>query len=204
MENVSLGRRFISTIIDKILIAIFFVIASYVFCTGAPGAEFAYFISQLGITYKNIESEKTIHERNVEVNEWLKENGISYRVSDDQDFGFYKTKKDVYDKYVWLFFSVNLIYYLLCELIFKASLGKKALKCRIRKVDGNQIDYRDAFIRTGILAILLLLAIVIQMTMNINSYVTSILFFAILDFTVFTKQCSLVDKYSYTLVAKFS
>lgn len=202
MEIVSLGQRLISTIIDKIMIAIFFVIIAFMFCAGAPGAELGHFVSQLGIEYKKIESEKTIHERNIEVNEWLNENGFSYRMSDDQEYEHYKTMKNVYDKHVWIFVVVNLIYYLFCELIFKASLGKKALKCRIRKVNGNDIDIRDVFTRTGIIGALLLLAVALQMTMNLNGFITSILFFAILDFTVFTKQHSLVDKYSDTIVAK--
>lgn len=204
MEIVSLGQRLISTIIDKILIAILFVIVTFLFCAGAPGAELGQFMSQLGIEYRKIESEKTIHERNVEVNEWLKENGYSQMLSDDQEYEHYKTMKDVYDKYVWLLVAVNLIYYLLCDLFFKASLGKRVLKCRIRKADGNDIEMRDVFTRTGIMGTLLLLAVALQMTMNINGYITTIIFFAILDFTVFTKQRSLVDKYSDTIVTKVS
>ena len=151
---------------------------------------------------KKIESEKTIYEHNVEVNNWLKENGYSEMISTDQDYEHYKTMKDVYDKYVWMFVIVNVLYYLLCELSFKASFGKRLLKCRIKKSDGSEINKRDIFTRSGILASLLLLAIALHMTMNINGYITTILFFAILDFTVFTKQMSLVDKYSDTLVVK--
>ena len=103
-----------------------------------------------------------------------------------------------------IFFVVNILYYLLCELIFKASLGKRVLKCRIRKNDGEDINIRDAFTRAAILGSLLLLAIALHMTININGYITTILFFAILDFTVFTKHRSLVDKYSDTIVAKVS
>lgn len=204
MKIVSWGQRLISTIIDKILITILFVIIAFLFCAGVPGAELGHFVSQLGIEYKEIESEKTIHERNAEVNEWLKENGYSQMMSDDQEYEHYKTMKDVYDKYVWILVVVNLIYYLLCELIFKASIGKRILKCKVRKTDGNEIDKKDVFTRTGILGALLLLAVALQMTMNINGYITTIIFFAILDYTVFTKQCSLVDKYSDTIVEKVS
>lgn len=202
MEIVSLGQRLISTIIDKVLIAIFFVIVAFMFCSGMPGAELGHFVSQLGVEYKKIESEKTIYEHNVEVNNWLKENGYSEMISTDQDYEHYKTMKDVYDKYVWMFVIVNVLYYLLCELSFKASFGKRLLKCKVKKSDGSEISNRDVFTRSGILVSLLLLAVALHMTMNINGYVTTILFFAILDFTVFTKQMSLVDKYSDTLVVK--
>lgn len=204
MEIVSLWQRLISTIIDKILIAILFVIIAFMLCADSPGAEMGHFISQLGIEYKKIESEKTIHERNVEVNEWLQDNGYSPMMSKEQDYEHYKTMKDVYDKHIWIFFVVNILYYLLCEQIFKASLGKRVLKCRIRKNDGEDINIRDAFTRAAILGSLLLLAIALHMTININGYITTILFFAILDFTVFTKHRSLVDKYSDTIVAKVS
>ena len=140
MEIVSLWQRLISTIIDKILIAILFVIIAFMLCADSPGAEMGHFISQLGIEYKKIESEKTIHERNVEVNEWLQDNGYSPMMSKEQDYEHYKTMKDVYDKHIWIFFVVNILYYLLCELIFKASLGKRVLKCRIRKND-ERIHY---------------------------------------------------------------
>ena len=59
MEIVSLWQRLISTIIDKILIAILFVIIAFMLCADSPGAEMGHFISQLGIEYKKIESEKT-------------------------------------------------------------------------------------------------------------------------------------------------
>lgn len=202
MVIISLGQRLISTIIDKVLISIIFVIVAFIFCLGMPGAELGHFVSQLGIEYKKIEFEKTIYEHNVEVNNWLKENGYSEMMSTDQDYEHYKTMRDVYDKYVWIFVVVNILYYLLCEFIFKASLGKRLMKCRIKKGDGRDIDKRDVFTRFGILASLLLLAVALHMTMNINGYITTILFFAILDFTVFTKQMSLVDKYSDTLVVK--
>lgn len=202
MVIISLGQRLISTIIDKVLISIIFVIVAFIFCSGMPGAELGHFVSQLGIEYKKIEFEKTIYEHNVEVNNWLKENGYSEMMSTDQDYEHYKTMRDVYDKYVWMFVVVNILYYLLCEFIFKASLGKRLMKCRIKKGDGRDIDKRDVFTRFGILASLLLLAVALHMTMNINGYITTILFFAILDFTVFTKQMSLVDKYSDTLVVK--
>ena len=202
MEVVSLGLRFISTIIDKVLISIIFVIVSFMFCSGMPGAELGHFVSQLGIEYKKIESGKTIYERNVEINNWLKENGYSEMISTDQDYEHYKTMRDIYDKYVWMFVLVNILYYLFCEYIFKASLGKILIKCKIKKCDGRDIDKRDIFTRSGILASLLLLAVALHMTMNINGYITTFLFFAILDFTVFTKQMSLIDKYSDTLVVK--
>ena len=61
---------------------------------------------------------------------------------------------------------------------------------------------RDVFKRTGILAALLIFAVALQKVLGVNALITSLLFFGILDFTVFTKRMSLVDKFSDTLVIK--
>ena len=114
------------------------------------------------------------------------------------------TNLDVYQEYICYFIITNLLYYLLCEYFFKASLGKRMLKCQIRKKNGSMIDKHDVLSRIGILLAILLLAVGLQMVLNINIYITSILFFGILDYTVFTKQQSLVDKCSGTVVVKMT
>ena len=154
MNIVSLGRRFASTLIDKLLIFVLFVITALILSSGVPGAELGTFTGLLGRPYKQIESTKTIYEHNVESR----------------------------------------------ELCLKASVGKKIMKCRIRKKDNSNIENQDVLIRTGILGTLLLLAVALQMSFNMNAYITSVLFFAILDFTVFTKGLSLADKYSDTVI----
>lgn len=203
MNIVSLQRRLVSTIIDKIIILFLFVAVAIIFCSGAPGAELGAFTFLTSREYNIIESEKTIKERGMELDRFIKANGYSFHPNKyDGGFEDYKTEMDVYQKYIGMFMLVNLLYYLLCELAFKASLGKRMLKCKIQTKGGGEMKKRDVFKRTGILAALLIFAVALQKVLGVNALITSLLFFGILDFTVLTKRMSLVDKFSDTLVIK--
>lgn len=202
MNIISLKRRLASTIIDKMVILFLFVIVAIIFCAGEPGAELGTFTYLTSVEYNKMESEKTIYQRSMELNQFMKEQGYPVDNFTDDGYERYKTEKDVYLKYFLIFVIVNLLYYLLCELVFKSSLGKRMLKCKIQRKDGVEITKPDAFKRVGIMATLLILAFVLQRSLNLNALITSLLFFGILDFTVFTKQQSLIDKYSDTIVVK--
>lgn len=202
MNIVSLQRRLVSTIIDKVFILLLFVMVSLLFSSGYPGGELGTFSYTTGVEYKKIESERTLYQTNIDSKKFMEENGYGEYNFIDEEYEHYKTALDVYHKYVIIFVIVNLLYYMTCEFFFKASLGKRLLKCRIRKKDGGEIGNGEVISRIGIMAALLLLAVALQMYLNLNAYITSILFFCILDFTVFTRQQSLVDKYSDTLVVK--
>ena len=204
MNVVSIKRCLASTIVDKVFILLLFVIVSLICCSGLPGGELGVFAYTTSVKYKEIESQKTLYQTNLDSKKFLEDNGYGEYDFTDEEYEHYKTFLDVYQKYVFIFVLVNLMYYLICEFFFKASLGKKLLKCQIKKKDGGAIGNSEIISRTGIMGTLLLLAVVLQMLFNLNAYITSILFFGILDFTVFTRQQSLVDKYSETYVVKIN
>lgn len=204
MNIVSLQRRLCCTIIDKTIILFLFVVTALIFRSGLPGSELGTFLYTASVEYKKIESNMTLYESNMDTKKFMEENGFGNYNFKDEEYEHYKTALDVYQKHIFIFVIVNLLYYLLCELFFKASFGKKILKCQIQKKDGSVIDIRDVFTRTGILLALLLLVIVLQMSASLNAYLTSIIFFGILDFTVFTKQQSLIDKNSNTIAVKLT
>ena len=202
MNTVSLGRRFASTLIDKLVIFVLFVFFALIFRSGVPGAELGTFFGLMERPYKQIESTKTIYEGNVENRDFMKSHGYGdYDFTDtDMKYEHYKTYMDVYHKYVIIFIIINLLYYFLNEYYLKASLGKKMLKCRVVKNGNTEMNIRDVFTRTGILATLMISAIVVQAWLNMSALVVSLLFFVALDLTVFTKRVSLIDKYSDTMV----
>lgn len=202
MNIVSLQRRLAATLIDKVLILFLFVIVALIFCSGHPGAELGTFTYSTSVKYKKIESKRTLYETQLDNKKYIEENGYGEYNIEDEEYEHYKTALDVYQKHIFIFVLVNLLYYFICEYFFRASLGKKILKCQIKKSDGSEINTRDIFLRSGILFALLLLAVVLQMSMNINAYITSIIFFGILDFTVFTRQQSLIDKYSDAYIVR--
>lgn len=200
MNTVSLGRRFASTLIDKLVIFVLFVFFALIFSSGVPGAELGTFTGLMGRPYKQIESTKTIYEKNVKNRDFMKSHGYGDYDFTDMEYEHYKTYMDVYHKYVIIFIIINLLYYFLNEYYLKASLGKKMLKCRVVKNGNTEMNIRDVFTRTGILATLMISAIVVQAWLNMNALVVSLLFFVALDLTVFTKRVSLIDKYSDTMV----
>lgn len=202
MNIISLQRRLAATLIDKGLILFLFVIVALIFCSGHPGAELGTFTYSTSVEYKKIESKRTLYETQLDNKKFIEENGYGEYNTKDEEYEHYKTALEVYQKHVLIFVIVNLLYYFLCEYFFRASIGKKILKCQIRKRDGREIGNGEIFSRTGILFALLLLAVALQMSLSINAYITSILFFGLLDFTVFTRQQSLVDKYSDTYIVR--
>lgn len=202
MNIISLQRRLAATLIDKGLILFLFVIVALIFCSGHPGAELGTFTYSTSVEYKKIESKRTLYETQLDNKKFIEENGYGEYNIKDEEYEHYKTALEVYQKHVFIFVIVNLLYYFLCEYFFRASIGKKILKCQIRKRDGREIGNGEIFSRTGILFALLLLAVALQMSLSINAYITSILFFGLLDFTVFTRQQSLVDKYSDTYIVR--
>lgn len=202
MNIVSLQRRLAATLIDKVVILFLFVIVALIFCSGHPGAELGTFTYSTSVEYKKIESKRTLYETQLDNKKFIEENGYGVYNVKDEEYEHYKTALDVYQKHVLIFVIVNLLYYFLSEYFFKASFGKRILKCQIRRSDGSEIGNSEIFSRTGILFALLLLAVTLQMSMNINAYITSIFFFGILDFTVFPRQQSLIDKYSDTYIIR--
>lgn len=204
MNIVSLKRRLLGTIIDKVLILLLFVIVSLIFSEGHPGGGLGTFMGLLNRGYKKIESVKTMHEQHVENTKFMKENGLPVYNYKDDELDYNNTAQEVYNKYLIIFILVNLLYYGTSEFFFRASLGKRILKCLVCKSDGNIIDNRDVFQRLGLLAALMVLSVAVEMTLNLNAYITSVLFFLALDFMVFTRRQSLIDKYSDTYVLKIS
>lgn len=202
MNVVSLPRRFFGTLIDKVLISLIFITLSMSFCEGPPGAELGTFLGLLKRNYNNIESVKTLHERNVETDRFCKEHGYPTSEFIDSELEYNNTARNVYDRRVLIFVLINLIYYGFSEFLFRASPGKFILKCQVCRSDGRTIGNRDAFKRLGLLALFLFLSVVFQKSFNLSGITTSIIYFLFLDFSVFTIRQSLLDRFSNTFIVK--
>ena len=190
MKPMQLGHRLASTIVDKIIILILFVGTAMTFCSGRPGSELGTFVGKLSSEYNKIESTKSIYKSNKEVDDYL---GYTLLTEDVEDYEYEKSYMDVYQKYVFIMILVNFLYYLLCDLLFKASLGKRIMGCEVRKEDGTPMGWKRVFIRAGVLGLFLVLAALIQPYLNVNGWIVSVLFFIALDFTVPFKNQSLID-----------
>ena len=125
MNIVSLQRRLAATLIDKVLILFLFVIVALIFCSGHPGAALGTFTYSTSVKYKKIESKRTLYETQLDNKKYIEENGYGEYNIEDEEYEHYKTALDVYQKHIFIFVLVNLLYYFICEYFFRASLGKK-------------------------------------------------------------------------------
>lgn len=102
--------------------------------------------------------------------------------------------KEIDISVVAIFCIANFIYYFLFEAILKASLGKYICGGVAYTEDENPISVKDAFIRSLVLQLFIITAVLIRFSLlSVSYFILIILFFCILDLPVFFKKQSLVD-----------
>lgn len=95
---------------------------------------------------------------------------------------------------VYSFTILNMLYYFICELTLKASLGKYIMGGRCVDIFGNKVDMSSSFLRAIALGIFIFIAIQIRAFVTIISYTTTIIiFFLIVDISVLFRKRSLID-----------
>lgn len=195
MNNMPLFRRFIGSVIDKLIILILFIAIFIVMDYHVMGKLFYY----LFIIMKS--SPSTYH--------YIGEVDVSY-----VHFGFYNDSgrdfiqefytPDMYEgivrtfdlKLTFGFILLNVVYYLVCELKFKASLGKYLLGGILIDNFDNKITINDIIVRTLSATVLMASFVGFRFLFNTNYYLIILLFFIAIDFTVFIQGKSLIDKYA--------
>lgn len=95
---------------------------------------------------------------------------------------------------VYSFTILNMLYYFICELAFKASPGKYIMGGRCVDVFDNKVDAYLSFIRAIVLGVFIFLAIQLRAFMQTINYISIIvLFFFIIDISVLFRKRSLID-----------
>lgn len=95
---------------------------------------------------------------------------------------------------VYSFTILNMLYYFICELAFKASPGKYIMGGRCVDVFDNKVDAYFSFIRAIVLGVFIFLAIQLRAFMQTINYISIIvLFFFIIDISVLFRKRSLID-----------
>ena len=101
------------------------------------------------------------------------------------------------------FIAVNIVYYLLCEIIFKASLGKKWLGGRLTdNIIHDNVSVEKCVLRAITGATLMLSAVFVHFVFDLSYYVVVPLFFFAVDSSVFLKGQSLIDIFTRTVYLK--
>lgn len=100
------------------------------------------------------------------------------------------------------FIIVNFIYYLLWEWIFRASLGKFLCGLTVASDNNQPTTEKEIIKRCFLLLLLMIAAVGLRFTFDINYYMTILLFFLIVDTSVIIKGKSLIDIMTSTYITK--
>ena len=192
MEKISFMRRLSSSLIDKVLILVLFIISAL--CISPYGMP-----SHLGSYYALLDAAPS-----------------SYPSQDT-----YKAMHSVYGNTIYeliaphkgetlswdlqitgLFIIVNFIYYLLWEWIFRASLGKFLCGLTVASDNNQPTTEKEIIKRCFLLLLLMIAAVGLRFTFDINYYMTILLFFLIVDTSVIIKGKSLIDIMTSTYITK--
>jgi len=206
----SLFKRFIGSIIDKLLI-LFIFLFSFVAIEGNKGID-------RGLTYLSIGNfSPSMYEYATLDCLYIIDMGFPIKYSS-------KSEQELLERYsntnyvgmvrsfdltiTSAFIFLNILYYLLSEIFLGASVGK--YRMRGRAVDallGERITITDAFKRAIIGGLLMFLAVWLRYLFDVSYTIAIVLFFLIIDIPIFFKRRSLIDilsKVTYVGVEKQS
>ncbi len=193
----SLFRRLLGSVIDKVLILIIFVVA-FTIINGESTATY-----RLG-TYYSIGTNSPSSYEFITLNSLLViDNGWSlkyFKESEDDILLKYKDEDIVgmvrsFDLTItFAFIFLNILYYLLSEIFLAASVGKRIMGGQIRDdLLEDRINTSDAFKRAIIGGVLMAFAVGLRFLLDINYIIVIIAFFLIIDIFVIFKRKSLID-----------
>jgi len=204
-----LVRRLFSSIVDKSLILLSFIVICIFISPYKMPALLGSYTSQLNDSpsdYHSLAITKSV----------IKTYGYDIYNNPERMRQCYDTIKDNHDLIIsfenemlfldlfitGLFILVNLLYYIIFESIGSASLGKSLLKLVV--VSGNNIEIgkKEAFKRCFLLFLLMLVAVGLRFIFDMNYYITIFVFFLIIDIPVFIKSESTIDIITNTHVIK--
>lgn len=166
--NMNIFKRFIGSLMDKILIMILFIVTMVVLFRDSMATYCGCFLGLMDsspLNYTEIERFSNIP--------------ISY------------LKIDI--TVISIFGFINLAYYYICELILHASLGKYMLGGICLTNEDKVISDSEASNRALFLGIFMAVAIVIRFITGVTYNLILILFFLILDLPVIFSGNSLLD-----------
>jgi len=196
MKPMPLFRRLIGSICDKILILVLYILG-FLIVEGIWG------ITDRGATYLSLGCHSPSEYSYVTLNSlYIIDKGYQLRYSQETEEEIIQNyeKADVegivrnFDLTItFSFILLNILYYLLSEIVLSASFGKALLGGKLVDSFCDKISSRDAFKRAIIGGILMSLAVGLRFLLDLNYVITIVLFFLIIDIPIFIKRRSLID-----------
>lgn len=196
MKTMPLFRRLIGSICDKVLIFVSFILG-FLAIEGIWGA------TDRGVTYLSLVCQAPSEYSNITLNDlYIIDKGYQLKYSQETDeeiiqkYGNADVKGIVRNFDLTITFSfilLNILYYLLCEIILSASFGKALLGGKLVDNFCDKINSSDAFKRAAIGALMMSLSVGLRFLLDSNYIITIVLFFLILDIPIFIRRRSLID-----------
>ena len=205
IQTMPLFRRFIGSIIDKILILTLFVIASIIISPyGASGKLGTYhgLLNASPNNYEYIDKAKMNRYQTGEYYEGVdKYYQMRARLTEEPPHLGSTLELDISVTFFFILF--NLIYYILFESMMSASPGKRMLGGVILDSSDDKIGFSKALIR-GIWGGVLMggTYFLFHLTGGLSNMLVVIIFFFILDISVLFTKKSLIDIISGTIYSK--
>ena len=209
MVNLSLWKRFIASILDKVCIIILWVVLlNYVAYTPYTASgklgTYSYLITIPPSNYEYIDIGNK-NRQGVSENKY----GVSegYQALQELDLASMKpeTTKDTDIKITFWFILANLIYFMLGELLCGASFFKRIFGGVIVEDDGSECEKSRLLVRNFAFGIILTLCVLIHFLLNISYLLIVIAFFVMFEFPLFRNRQNCLDKlFGHYLVKKSS
>lgn len=184
-----LFKCFIGSFIDKLIMLIFFVIVFSIIDSHAIG-KIAYYVLYLMKTPPFLyQFASTFDVSYVHFGHYIP--SVEKWYSPD----IYEEMVRTFDlKLTFSFILLNIVYYLICEIQLKASLGKYAMGGILVDNFDDKIVINDVFVRACMRAFLMSLFVGIRFLFDTNYYWVILFFFLFVDIPVFINNKSMIDK----------
>ena len=190
-----LWKRFVASVLDKIAILIIFVLVM-LFIQYTPytaSGHMGRYIGMMSIPpshYDNIDKvPKERESKTIEISEYYQKQE-AYNLSKEG-----KQTCLVLDLTITIWFIIiNVLYYLLSELIVGASFFKALLGGKLYDYDGNKLGASQIIQRNFLFGFILGLSVLLRFILNINYIITLIMFFILYDIYIFKSKQNILDK----------
>ena len=209
METTAIIRRALGSLIDKVLILLFFVIAAMSISPYGMPAHLGRYYAYLDISPSSYHSHDIYEAMECVYGDMIYRNPDKWSqyceeiLKKPELIASHKGETLSWDlRITGIFIIVNFVYYLLGGWIFHASLGK--FFCGLTIVSSNSKPIRGEKVikRCFLLLFLMILAVGLRFAFDTNYYMTVLLFILIVDTPVIIKGKSLIDMMTNTYIIK--
>ena len=194
VKKMPLFKRFLGSILDKVFILQAFVFGYIIISPYGSSGNLGTYIGIRDIPPANYEwvdiaAINNYGTYNEGVSEWYQRNA---QLANGRPHIGSTMELDM--KITFTFIILNLVYYILFELLLSASLGKRIMEGVLLNNDNDIIDYKKVFVR-GICGGIMMVGVycVFHLLMGFTNHVVFYLFFFLMDIPVFFTKRSLLD-----------